>query len=27
MPPKGGRIDLSDDAIRSAMDYMIGQSR
>jgi cytochrome c5 len=27
MPPKGGRIDLSDDEIVSAMDYMIGQSR
>ena len=27
MPPKGGRADLSDDAIRSAVDYMVGSSR
>jgi len=27
MPPKGGRIDLSDDEITSAMDYMLEQSR
>ena len=27
MPPKGGRIDLSDGEILSAMDYMIEQSR
>lgn len=26
MPPKGGRIDLSDDEIVSAMDYMLEQS-
>lgn len=26
MPPKGGRIDLSDDEILSAMDYIIEQS-
>ncbi|NNE62249.1 MAG: cytochrome c5 family protein [Woeseia sp.] len=25
MPPKGGRLDLSDDAIRSAIDYMVSQ--
>lgn len=25
MPPKGGRVDLSDDEIRSAVDYMIEQ--
>jgi cytochrome c5 len=25
MPPKGGRPDLSDDAIRAAVDYMTGQ--
>lgn len=27
MPPKGGRIDLSDDEILFAMDYMLEQSR
>jgi cytochrome c5 len=27
MPPKGGRIDLSDEEIISAMDYMLEQSR
>jgi len=27
MPPKGGRIDLSDDEIMSAMEYMLEQSR
>ena len=27
MPPKGGRVDLSDDEILSAMDYMLDQSR
>ena len=27
MPPKGGRIDLSDQEIISAMDYMLEQSR
>ena len=25
MPPKGGRLDLSDDEIRSAVDYMLEQ--
>jgi cytochrome c5 len=25
MPPKGGRIDLSDEEIISAMDYMLEQ--
>jgi cytochrome c5 len=27
MPPKGGRVDLSDDEIRSAVDYMLEQLR
>jgi cytochrome c5 len=27
MPPKGGRVDLSDEEIRSAVDYLIEQSR
>jgi cytochrome c5 len=27
MPPKGGRVDLSDDEIRAAVDYLIEQSR
>jgi cytochrome c5 len=27
MPPKGGRVDLSDDEIISAMDYMLEQVR
>lgn len=27
MPPKGGRIDLSDQEISAAVDYMVGQSR
>ena len=26
MPPKGGRIDLSDEEVSSAVDYMIGES-
>ena len=26
MPPKGGRIDLSDEEVGSAVDYMIGES-
>jgi cytochrome c5 len=25
MPPKGGRADLSDDAVKSAVDYMVAQ--
>jgi cytochrome c5 len=27
MPPKGGRTDLSDDAVKAAVDYMIAQSK
>jgi cytochrome c5 len=27
MPPKGGRVDLSDDEIVAAVDYMVGESR
>ena len=27
MPPKGGRVDLSDDLIRLGVDYMIDGSR
>lgn len=27
MPPKGARMDLSDDAVRSAVDYMISETR
>lgn len=27
MPPKGGRADLSDDAIKAAVDYMIEQGQ
>jgi cytochrome c len=27
MPPKGGRVDLSDDEIKAAVDYIIEQSR
>lgn len=27
MPPKGGRTDLSDDAIKAAVDYMVAQSK
>lgn len=26
MPPKGGRLDLSDEEVESAVDYMIGQA-
>jgi len=26
MPPKGGRIDLSDEEVASAVDYMVGES-
>lgn len=26
MPPKGGRVDLSDDEIIAAMEYMVGES-
>lgn len=27
MPAKGGRMDLSDDAVRAAVEYMVAQSR
>lgn len=27
MPPKGGRTDLSDEAIRAAVEYMVGKSQ
>ncbi len=27
MPPKGGRVDLSDEEILAAVEYMVGQSR
>ncbi|MGH8657768.1 MAG: c-type cytochrome [Gammaproteobacteria bacterium] len=27
MPPKGGRVDLDDDAIKAAVDYMIANSK
>jgi cytochrome c5 len=27
MPPKGGRVDLSDDAVMAAVDYMVEASR
>jgi cytochrome c5 len=27
MPPKGGRVDLSDDEIRAAVDYLLEESR
>jgi cytochrome c5 len=27
MPPKGGRVDLSDDEIKAAVDYITGESR
>ena len=26
MPPKGGRLDLSDDVIKQAVDYMLEQA-
>ena len=27
MPPKGGRADLSDDAVKAAVDYIVAQSK
>ena len=27
MPPKGGRMDIADDLIRQAVDYMVQNSR
>jgi cytochrome c5 len=27
MPPKGGRADLSDDAVKAAVDYMLSQAK
>ena len=27
MPPKGGRVDLGDDVIKAAVDYMVSQSK
>jgi cytochrome c5 len=27
MPPKGGRVDLSDEEILTAVDYMVSESR
>ena len=27
MPPKGGQAQLSDDAVKAAVDYMVGQSK
>ncbi|MGH8614345.1 MAG: c-type cytochrome [Gammaproteobacteria bacterium] len=27
MPPKGGRVDLDDDAIKAAVDYMVANSK
>ena len=27
MPPKGGRMDLSDDEIAGAVDYMVNESQ
>jgi cytochrome c5 len=27
MPPKGGRMDLSDEDIRAAVSYMVGQAK
>jgi S-disulfanyl-L-cysteine oxidoreductase SoxD len=26
MPPKGGRMDLSDEAVKNAVEYMLQQS-
>jgi len=27
MPPKGGRMDLSDEAVKAAVDYMVSQAK
>ncbi|MDX1336113.1 MAG: c-type cytochrome [Gammaproteobacteria bacterium] len=27
MPPKGGRMDMSDDDIKAAVDYMVAESK
>ena len=27
MPPKGGRVDLSDDVVKAAVDYMVSQAK
>lgn len=27
MPPKGGRMDLSDDAVKAAVDYMVSTAK
>jgi cytochrome c5 len=27
MPPKGGRMDMADDVIKAAVDYMVSQSK
>ena len=27
MPPKGGRLDFSDEDVKAAVDYMVGAAR